>query len=89
MRMIVPQHSIWKFGLGVLDIDTKVDSLELKEFKDAPWKGIILYGLILKLSSNRGLALFIQKQILRSARHKNLQKKNNVDFLKNIPPFIE
>ena len=32
------------------------------------------------LNSDQGLALFRQKQILRSNRHKNLQKQNNEDF---------
>ena len=32
------------------------------------------------LSSNQGLALLRQKQILRSNRHKNLQRQNNEDF---------
>ena len=32
------------------------------------------------LNSNQGVALFRQKQILRSNRHKNLQKQNNEDF---------
>ena len=33
------------------------------------------------LNSNQGLDLIRQKQMLRSTRHKNLQKQNNGDFL--------
>ena len=40
----------------------------------------MLYRLNLILNSNQGLALFRQKQILRSNRHKNLQKQNNEDL---------
>ena len=32
------------------------------------------------LNSSQGLALIRQKQILRSTRHKNLQKQNNEDI---------
>ena len=35
------------------------------------WKDLMLYHLILILNSNQGLAIFRQKQILRSNRHKN------------------
>ena len=34
----------------------------------------------LMLNSNQGLALLRQKQMLRSTRHKNLQKQNKDDF---------
>ena len=43
------------------------------------WKDLMLYWLNLILSSNQGVALFRQKQILKSNRHKNLQKQNNED----------
>ena len=39
----------------------------------------MLYWLNLILSSNQGVALFRQKQIFRSNRHKNFQKQNNED----------
>ena len=47
---------------------------------NALWKNLKLYQLNLILNSNQGLALFRQKQMLRSNRHKNLQKQNNEDF---------
>ena len=40
----------------------------------------MLYRLNLVLNSNQGLALFRQKQIFSSNRHKNLIKQNNEDF---------
>ena len=39
-----------------------------------------VYWLNLVLMSNPGLAFFRQKQILKSNRHKNLQKQTNEDF---------
>ena len=39
-----------------------------------------MYWLNLNLNSNQSLACFKQKQILRSNRHKNLQKDRNGDF---------
>ena len=39
-----------------------------------------MYWFNLILNSNQGLAFFRQKQILRSNRHKNLQKQKNEDF---------
>ena len=44
------------------------------------WKDLILYRLNLILNSNQGLALLRQTQILRSTRHKKLQKQNNEIF---------
>ena len=38
------------------------------------------YQLNLILNYNQSLALFRQKQILRSNRHKHLQKQSNEDF---------
>ena len=38
----------------------------------------------LVLNSNQGLALIRQKQMLRSTRHKNLQKQNNEDFFYTV-----
>ena len=40
----------------------------------------MLWWLNLILNSNQGLPVFRQKQILKSNRHKNLQKQNNEDF---------
>ena len=40
----------------------------------------MLYQLNLILNYNQGLALFRQKQILRSTSQKYLQKRNNGDF---------
>ena len=54
-------------------------SMNLKIIKPhhALWKGLMLYWLNLKNNSNQGLCLFRQKQILRWAKHKNLQNQNN------------
>ena len=40
----------------------------------------MLYRLKLILNSYQGLAIFRQKQILKSTRPKNLQKQNNEEF---------
>ena len=40
----------------------------------------MLYLLDLILDSNQGLALFRQKQIFRSNRHKNFQKQDKEHF---------
>ena len=80
------QLPISKGGLGILDIDTQLNSLKLKWVQrlfhptNALWKDLMLYRLNLLLHSNQGLALFRQNQIIRSIRHKNLQKHNNEDF---------
>ena len=47
-------------------------------------KDLMLYRLNLILNSNQWLALFRQKQILRSSRHKNVQKQNNEDFFSQL-----
>ena len=47
-------------------------------------KDLMLYRLNLILNSNRWLALFRQIQILRSSRHKNVQKQNNEDFFTQL-----
>ena len=80
------QLPISKGGLGILDIDTQLNSLKIKwtqrllNSNSALWKNLMLYRLSLNLKSNQGLALFRQNQILRSARHSNLQNNNNKDF---------
>ena len=40
----------------------------------------MLFRLKLILSSHEGLAVFRQKQIIRSTSHKKLQKQNNENF---------
>ena len=73
----IAQLSIWKCGLGILDKDTQLNSLELLWISrllnptNALWKGLMLYWLNLRNNYNQGLCLFRQKQILRSSRHKN------------------
>ena len=89
-KIRLPRHlvqlPIWRGGLGVLDIDTQLNTLRIKwicrlfSSHDALWKDLMLYRLNLNLKSNQGLALFRQNQILRSTRHCNLQKNNNEDF---------
>ena len=46
-----------------------------RDKKNVLWKNLMLYRLHLILDSYEGLALFRQKQILRSNRHKDLQKQ--------------
>ena len=61
---------IWKGGLGILDIDTQLNSLKIKWVQrlfhptNVLWKDLILYQLKLILNSNHGLAIFRQNQIL-------------------------
>ena len=80
------QLPTWKGGLGILDIDTQLNSLKIKWIQrllhptNALWKDLMLYHLNLILNSNQGLALFRQNQILRLIRHKNLQNHNSEDF---------
>ena len=80
------QLPIWKGGLGILDIDTQLNPLIIKWIQtllnsaNALWKELILYQLSLTFNSNQGLALIRQTQILRSTRHKNLQKESNEYF---------
>ena len=84
----IAQLSIWKCGLGILDIDTQLNSLELKwnwrllNPTNVLWKGLMLHWLNLKNNSNQGLSLFRQKQMLRSSRHKSLQNQSNEDFFR-------
>ena len=79
------QLSIWRGGLGILDIDTQLNFLKIKWIERllnsiaALWKHIRLFWLKLILNSNQGLTLFRQKQVLRSTSHKSLQKRNNED----------
>ena len=49
---------------------------------NALWKGLMRCQFNLKLNSNQGLFLFIQKQTLRSSRQINLEKQNNEDFFR-------
>ena len=73
------QLSIWRGGVGALDIDTHLKYLKIKWIQkllnptNASWKDLILYRLKLILNSNQGLALFRQKQFFISNRHKNVQ----------------
>ena len=84
------QLPIWKGGLGILEIDTQLNSLKVKWIQrllhqtNALWKDLMLYWLNLILNSNQGLALFRQNQILQSTRHKNLQKHNNEDLFTQL-----
>ena len=55
--------------------------LRLLNLTHAFWKDLMLYWLKLILNSNKGLVLFRQTQILKSTRHKNLQKQNKRIFL--------
>ena len=74
-KMRLPRHlvqlSTWKGGLGILDIDTQLNSLETKWIQrlvnptHAFWKYLRLYWLNLILNSNQGLVLFRKIQILR------------------------
>ena len=58
------QLPIWKDGLGILDIDTQLNSLKIKWIQrlfnptNALWKDLMLYRLNLILNSNQGSALF-------------------------------
>ena len=80
------QLPIWKGRLGILDIDTQLNSLKNKWIQrllnsnNALRKNLMLYQLNLNLKSNQGLALFRLNQILQSTRHSNLQNNNNEDF---------
>ena len=61
------QFFIWRGGLGILDMDTQLNSLKIKCIQTllnstiAVWKDLMLYWLNLILNSNQGLALFRQK----------------------------
>ena len=69
------QLSILRGGLGILDIDTQLNCIKwiqrLLNPTNVLWKDLMLYQLKLILNSDQDLALFIQKQIFRSASHKN------------------
>ena len=80
------QLSIWMSEIGILDIETQLNPLKIKWIQrllnttNALRKNLILYQLNLILNYIQGLTLFRQKQILRSASHKNLHKQNNNNF---------
>ena len=84
------QLSIWISGPGVLDIDTLFNPLKTKWIQrflnptNALWKNLMLYQYNLILIYNQGLALFRQKQILRSTSYKHLQKHSNEDYFIRI-----
>ena len=74
----LPQLSIWRCGLGILDMDTQLNSLKTKwiyRLQIPPMLSgkisCMLYQLNLILNSNQGLALLRQKQILGYNGHKN------------------
>ena len=75
------QLPIWKGRLGILDIDTQLDSMKIKWIQrlfhptHALWKDLMLHWLNLILNSNEILNSR-QNQILCSIRHKNLQNHN-------------
>ena len=58
------QLLIWMIGLGILDIETQLNSLKIKWIQrllnptNAPWINLMLYQLNLILNYNQGLALF-------------------------------
>lgn len=60
------QVSIWKVGLGILDIDIQLNSSKIKWIQsllnptNSLWKDITVYQLNLILYSTQGLALFRQ-----------------------------
>ena len=72
------QLPIERGELGILDIDTQLNSLKIKCAQslfhptNAIWKYLMLYQLNLILNTNLGLDLFRQNQILRSTRYRNL-----------------
>ena len=80
------QLPIWKGWLGILNLDTQLNSLKVKWIQrllhptNALWKDLMLLRLNSILNSNYGLALFRQNQILRPLSHRNFQKYNNEDF---------
>ena len=58
------QLSIWTIGVGILDIETQLNSLKIKWIQrllnptNALWKNLMLYQLNLILNYNQELALF-------------------------------
>ena len=84
------QLSIWRGGLYIVYIDTQLKSLKIIWVQrllnpiNALWKDLMFNRLNSILNSNQGLVLFRQKQILRSNKHRNLQKQNNKDFFTQL-----
>ena len=83
---------IWKSGLGILEIDTQLNSmLKTKWLLNSkiikPHQSIlerfIMHWLNLIFKSNQGWVLR-QRQILRSPRYENLQKQSNDDFFYTV-----
>ena len=91
------QLSIWMSELGILKIETQLNSLKIDWIQrldsKVRFKGfnltnaLLLYQLNLILNYNQGLALYRQKQMLRSTSHKDLQKQNNEVSLFNYSMF--
>ena len=91
------QLSIWMSELGILNIETQLNSLKIDWIQrldsKVRFKGfnltnaLLLYQLNLILNYNQGLALYRQKQMLRSTSHKDLQKQNNEVSLFNYSMF--
>ena len=58
------QLSIWRCGLGILGIDTQLNSLNIKWIQrllnpaNILWKDLMLYQVNLIFNSNHGLAFF-------------------------------
>ena len=80
------QLSIWINGLGILVIETQLNSLKIKwiqrllNLTNALWKNVMVdHQLNLILNYNKGLALLRQKQIVRATihKHKNRTMKMN------------
>ena len=65
------QLSTWNGGLGILDVDSQLNSLKTKWIQrllnptNALWQNFMLHWLKLILNSNQSLVLFRQTQILR------------------------
>ena len=80
---------IWRSEVDIINIDTHLKSLKRKWIQrllnstNPLWNDLMLYGLNLILNSNQNLALFKLKQVLRSNRNKNLQKRIMKMFLFN------
>ena len=66
------QLTIWRGGLGILEIDTQLNSVNIKWIQrslnptNALWIDLMMYQLKLILNSDQRLVFFRQKQILRS-----------------------
>ena len=87
------QLSIWRGGVGILDIDTQLNSLKIIKSHQCSLEDPMLYRLSSISNSNQGLALFRKKQISISNRHKNLQKQNNeyffIQLLTSLPTSLQ